>query len=87
MPISSPQIETDLYGEQYTFWVDDVHIRFVTQWRTTPITAFEQPVADSPIDLTIDADGTLYITYLDAAGNRLVAYSQRDGDAGTWFSA
>jgi len=84
MATSYPVTATDLYGEQHTAWVDGVHIYHCTNLFPTPVLVVDQPVADSPIALTIDPAGKITITYLDAAGNRLSKSSQRDGDAATW---
>lgn len=84
MAVGNPTIATDLYGEQYVFWTDGTAVKFSTDLRTTPITAFSQAVADNPIDAVIDPNGRLRVTYLDASGNRLTQSSYRDGDAGTW---
>jgi len=74
----------DLYGEQYTFYTDALHVYFLTSLRTSPILAFDQAVADSPIAPTIDPTGKIVVTYLDGGGNRLSKSSQSDGDAGSW---
>ncbi|HUU54479.1 MAG TPA: hypothetical protein VMY87_06110, partial [Armatimonadota bacterium] len=84
MAVSNPAIATDLYGEQYTFWTDGTAVLFSTDLRSTPITAFSQAVADNPIDVVIDANARIRVTYLDASGNRLTKSSRRDGDSGTW---
>ncbi len=84
MAEGNPVIVTDLCGEQYTFWTDAANVKFSTDLRTSPITAFAQPVEDSPIDVISDQAGQLTVTYLDGDGNRLTKSSRRDGDSGTW---
>jgi len=84
MTIANPAIITDRFGEEYTFYTHDADVKFITNLRTTPITAFAQPEDDSPISVTIDPSGKLTVTYLDSDGSRLSKSSQRDGDAGTW---
>jgi len=84
MAAGNPVLATDLMGEEYTFWTDGMAVKFSTNLRTSPITAFTQAVADSPIDATIDPTGELTVTYFGATGNRLTKSSQRDGDSGTW---
>lgn len=84
MSIGNPTIVTDPFGEEYTFWTDGTDVKFSTNLRAGPITAFSQPEEDSPIDVTISAAGALTCTYLDTDGSRLEKSSQRDGDSGTW---
>ena len=85
MAALNPVSVTDpMGGETYTFWTDGTSVLFTTNLRASPITAFSQPVADSPIDVSIDATGLLTVTYLDGSGNRLSKTSPRDGDSGSW---
>ena len=84
MTIANPVIVTDRYGEEYTFYTDGADVKFTTNLRTTPITAFTQPEEDSPISVTIDPSGKLTVTYLDSDGDPASKSSERDGDSGTW---
>ena len=84
MAAGNPVCAIDLFGEQYTFWTDDVHIYFSTDLRAGPFTAFNQEVADSPVDVISNQAGLLSITYLAADGNRVTKSSQLDGDTGSW---
>lgn len=84
MAIANPINLHDLYGERYTFFTDSLAVKFVTDLRTSPISAFNQAVADSPIAAVCDRAGKLTVTYLAADGSRLTKSSSRDGDAGTW---
>jgi len=82
--IASPAIANDQFAEEYTFWTDGATVKFSTNLRPDPITAFSQPVEHNPIDVVIGATGEISVTYLDDEGNRLTQSSQRDGDSGTW---
>ena len=84
MAVSNPRTITDLYGEEYTFYTEGTDVKFVTDRRTTPITAFAQEVSDGPIDVDQDAAGGLTVAYVSAGNLRLSKSSQRDGDLGTW---
>jgi len=68
MAVANPVIATDPFGEEYTFWTDGTDVKFSTNLRTDPITAFAQPESDSPIDVTIGAAGAIVVTHLDTDG-------------------
>jgi len=84
MTVANPAIATDRFGEEYTFWTDGTAVKFNTDLRPDPITAFSQDVEDSPIDVVIGDAGDINVTYLDEDGNRLTQSSRRDGDSGSW---
>ena len=85
MAVRNPLSRTDPFGaETYTWWTDGTAIKFTTNVRPTPTTAFVQPVADSPFEIDFGRDGVIYLTYWAADGSRLMQYSRRDGDAGSW---
>ena len=84
MAAGNPVIATDMFAERYLFWTDGLAVKFSTDLRAGPFTAFSQEVADSPIDALSDQAGLLSVTYLDAAGNRVTKSSQLDGDTGSW---
>jgi len=102
MAVANPSIDTDTtFGEQYTFWTDGVEIYFTSYidgdkariaagkpplGRATPVYAFDQVEADSPIGVTILQPGRIVVTYLDTDGSRLEKVSDQDGDAGTWVT-
>jgi hypothetical protein len=84
MAAGNPVCATDLFGEQYTFWTDVLAVKFSTNLRTSPITAFSQEVADAPIEAIIDQAGLVIATYMAASGLRISKHSHLDGDAGSW---
>ncbi len=84
MATANPRQIIDRFGELYTFYTDGTAVKFVTNLRTTPITAFSQSVADSPIAPLIEDTGRLIVTYINSLGARVSQYSDRDGDNGTW---
>ena len=84
MAAGNPIVTTDAFGEQYTFWTDVLAVKFSSNLRAGPISAFNQEVSDSPVDVDIDQAGLLSVTCLDASGNRVSQHSHLDGDAGSW---
>jgi hypothetical protein len=85
MAAANPRQLADRFGDQVTFWTDDVHV-YMQRNDEDPVNVFDQSVADSPIAPAIEDTGRLLITYLDSSGDRHTQYSDRDGDSGTWSS-
>jgi hypothetical protein len=83
MAISNVAQVIDSYGTTYNFWVDGVAVKFNTSLSQTTITAFNQPTADNPIDVQIDASDRLLVHYLNS-GSPAIKMSDRNGDSGSW---
>ena len=83
MAINNPSLCHDPYGEMYTFFTDGTAESHLGRW--DPVTAFTQPVADSPIAATMNSHGRITITYLAANGDRLEKHSDQDGVSGSWL--
>lgn len=66
MAKGNPQTITDAYGIEYTFYTDGVGIWYYSSLDPTPRLAFNQPLADSPIDLQSYPNDALVVFYLSA---------------------